>query len=264
MFDGEYITFSQDGSVGTINYITGKFWCNHHIRVINTKQMIKIKYLYHYLNYMDYTKITKKNSIPNIPWTLLKEAKIKTPSLSDQQKIIDEIEKIQSEQSSYANYSKILQEQINNMNATIKNICLVKKQDENAVKQVNQEEKQIVKKKNKSQSESEKEENSESEEETKSQPKKIIKKKKVVDSDSECETKTKKVPKKKKVVKSESDSESESESNISSDSEFEWTNKILKKINKYTDNNKKMEKIKNKYKIPKKMFESKINEIKGK
>jgi len=58
----------------------------------------------------------------------IKNHKIKLPSLEDQQKIIQEIEKIESEQSSYASYAKILQEQIDNMNLAIKNICNIKKE----------------------------------------------------------------------------------------------------------------------------------------
>ena len=230
MFNGEYITFSQDGSVGTINYINGKFWCNHHVRVINTQKSVNIKFLHNYLKFADYAKITKNNSIPNIPWTLLQNFMINVPSIEDQKKIIAEIEKVESEQSSYANYAKILQEQKNNINTIIKNICnTIKKQNEEKVEDNTSDSEEDKKPKKPKKVYKVKKDDSDNEEYKK--PKKIHK---VIkdDSDSEDDKKPKKIH---KVIKDDSDSEDDNKPKkvhkvIKDDSDSEDDNKLKKVI----------------------------------
>ena len=80
---------------------------------------------------------------------MLNGFKIKIPSLENQQKVIQEIEKIESEQTLYANYAKVLKEQIDNMNITIKNICNIKNKVENESETESSDEKPKNKKKKK-------------------------------------------------------------------------------------------------------------------
>jgi type I restriction enzyme S subunit len=115
MFNGEYLIFSQDGSVGNVTYINGKFWCNHHIRVINFKENINIFFIFNYLKVINYANITKTNSIPNITWTLLKELKIPIPSIDKQEEIIKNIEKLENELTHYKEYSNMLQTELDNI-----------------------------------------------------------------------------------------------------------------------------------------------------
>lgn len=124
LFDGKYLLFSLDGSVGKINLIDGKFWCNHHVRCMQFKKITCIEYIYNFMNYLDYNDIIKCNSIPNITWCDLQNLLIKIPSLTDQQKIVKSVEEIQLEQSKFKQYICLLQNTINIMYETVRNTTL--------------------------------------------------------------------------------------------------------------------------------------------
>jgi len=93
----------------------------------NIKNICVKKYLMIYLIYNK--PKSEGNAQPNISRTTLHNIIIKIPSIEDQQIIIQEIEKIELLQSSYANYTKMLSKQIDNTNIAIKNICNIKKQN---------------------------------------------------------------------------------------------------------------------------------------
>jgi type I restriction-modification system DNA methylase subunit len=137
LFDGNYLTFSQDGSVGKMNYINGKFWCNHHIRVINFKNKYNIEYMHHVIKLYDFTSITKSNSIPNIPWGKLKNIILPIPPLDIQEKIVKQIEKLDEKTSHYNVYSEMIQKELDLLTETIKNICKMKEivNDENNIEE---------------------------------------------------------------------------------------------------------------------------------
>jgi restriction endonuclease S subunit len=85
------------------------------------------KYLMMYMltdeatNYL--VKNSSGNAYPAFNKCVIENMPIRVPSLTDQQKIIAEIDRITSDQSAYAKYATILQEQIDLMNTTITNIC---------------------------------------------------------------------------------------------------------------------------------------------
>lgn len=81
LFDGEYILVAEDGenlksqNSPVCNLVNGKFWVNNHAHIIRAKPGFNTKYLYYYLNLVDFKpyitgsaqpKLTKDNlnSIP--------------------------------------------------------------------------------------------------------------------------------------------------------------------------------------------------------
>jgi type I restriction-modification system DNA methylase subunit len=224
LYNGEYILCARNGSLGSLYHVNCKFYPSDHTFVMNFKNKIINKFGYLFLKYcIDWYGLNKHNAMPGISKATLENIKIPISSLEDQQKIIDEIEKIESEQSSYNKYAQILQEQINNMNTTIKNICTVQKQEKTKDKES---------KKSVSDSDSE----SESDEKPKAKKKdKVKNSKKKVESDSssnnnsssesekEMVKKKEKVKhtKKKVVVSESSSSDSSDDSSNSSSSESE-------------------------------------------
>ena len=58
--DGEFVLIAEDGSASLENYsiqwVVGKFWANNHVHVVNGKEKLNNRFLYHYL--------TNKNFIP--------------------------------------------------------------------------------------------------------------------------------------------------------------------------------------------------------
>lgn len=56
--DGEYVLIAEDGSASlenySVQYATGKFWANNHVHVIRGHQGLNTRFLYHYLNTIDF------------------------------------------------------------------------------------------------------------------------------------------------------------------------------------------------------------------
>ena len=57
--DGEYVLIAEDGSASlenySIQYVTGKFWANNHVHVIQGKSGLNTRFLFHYLCIINYT-----------------------------------------------------------------------------------------------------------------------------------------------------------------------------------------------------------------
>ncbi len=99
--------------------------CNLIFKKLNKKEFI-LKYIYMYLEYnrKDLMKNVKYNSgLGHVSIETIKNHIVKIPSLDNQKKIIEEITKIELQQKSYENFSNILQNNIDQLNIIIKNIC---------------------------------------------------------------------------------------------------------------------------------------------
>ena len=101
LFDGVSIIFSHDGSSGNVQLVHGKFWCNHHIRLLKFNTNINEMYMYNYLSLYNFDKYIKNNSIPSLGYNILQKIKIPVPSLSDQEKVVKMIDDINKEESDY-------------------------------------------------------------------------------------------------------------------------------------------------------------------
>ena len=60
LFDGEYILVAEDGEnlksqkAKVCNLVEGKFWVNNHAHIIRGKNGNNTKYIYYYLNLIDF------------------------------------------------------------------------------------------------------------------------------------------------------------------------------------------------------------------
>lgn len=56
--DGEYVLIAEDGSASlesySIQYTRGKFWANNHVHVVRGKSGLNTRFLYHYLNIVNF------------------------------------------------------------------------------------------------------------------------------------------------------------------------------------------------------------------
>ncbi|HBX5282955.1 restriction endonuclease subunit S [Klebsiella pneumoniae] len=56
--DGEYVLIAEDGSASlecySIQYTTGKFWANNHVHVVRGKSGVSSRFLYHYLQIVNF------------------------------------------------------------------------------------------------------------------------------------------------------------------------------------------------------------------
>jgi len=103
-------------------------YCNEAIMFFKHNNPITHKFITYYLKFtvLEQSKKLTNGNIGNgsLNKETIKKLLILVPSLEDQEKIIKDIEKIESEQSSYAEYAKLIQVQIDSINQVIKNISL--------------------------------------------------------------------------------------------------------------------------------------------
>ena len=79
LFNGKYIICAQDGSIGAVHKVNGKFWPNNHTHILTINDDTKYEYIYYNLKYcVDYSKVTT-GQIPKLNQQNLKE-KIKSLS----------------------------------------------------------------------------------------------------------------------------------------------------------------------------------------
>ena len=89
LFDGKYIICAQDGSIGAVHKVNGKFWPNNHTHILTINDNTKYEYIFYNLKYcVDYSKVTT-GQIPKLNQQNLKEKiKIPLPSQEVQQQCI--------------------------------------------------------------------------------------------------------------------------------------------------------------------------------
>ena len=124
---------SSDTGLGKIFRCTGKTAGNPAIVKLNIKNTIinslDIRYFELYMKsnvkvIRAYAVFNAGNGNIRLP-RLLEQFIFKLPSIPDQQKIINMIESIESNRSTYAAYAQMLQQQIDTMETTIGNLCMV-------------------------------------------------------------------------------------------------------------------------------------------
>ena len=93
IFDGMFVLVGEDGSVITksgtpvVTWAEGKIWVNNHAHIIEEKDGIMLRYLYHYLQTIDVTSLIHGN-IPKLTGGDFKALQIPIPPLPIQREIV--------------------------------------------------------------------------------------------------------------------------------------------------------------------------------
>ncbi|GAA6994772.1 restriction endonuclease subunit S [Helicobacter pylori] len=93
IFDGDFVLVGEDGSVinkdntPVVNWASGKIWVNNHAHVLQTKNELKLKFLYFYLQTIDVSYCVV-GTPPKINQENLKKITIPIPPLEIQQEIV--------------------------------------------------------------------------------------------------------------------------------------------------------------------------------
>ncbi len=93
IFDGDFVLVGEDGSVinkdntPVVNWASGKIWVNNHAYVLQTKNELKLKFLYFYLQTIDVSYYVA-GTPPKINQENLKKITIPIPPLEIQQEIV--------------------------------------------------------------------------------------------------------------------------------------------------------------------------------
>ncbi len=93
IFDGDFVLVGEDGSVinkdntPVVNWASGKIWVNNHAHVLQTKNELKLKFLYFYLQTIDVSYYVA-GTPPKINQENLKQIQIPIPPLEIQQEIV--------------------------------------------------------------------------------------------------------------------------------------------------------------------------------
>ena len=93
IFDGTYILIGEDGSVITpqgtpvVNWAEGKIWVNNHAHIIEEKEGVLLRYLYHFIQTVDVTPLIHGN-IPKLTGGDFKAIAVPVPPLEVQREIV--------------------------------------------------------------------------------------------------------------------------------------------------------------------------------
>ncbi len=93
IFDGTFVLVGEDGSVITksgtpvVTWAEGKIWVNNHAHIIEEKDGVMLRYLYHYIQTIDVTSLIHGN-IPKLTGGDFKALKIAVPPLEVQREIV--------------------------------------------------------------------------------------------------------------------------------------------------------------------------------
>lgn len=100
IFDEELVLVGEDGAKwksmdNTAFTIKGKTWVNNHAHVLRPNNEIVLnQFLIYYLNFKDLSEFVKGITVPKLNQTNLKLIPIPVPSLQDQEKIVERLEKV--------------------------------------------------------------------------------------------------------------------------------------------------------------------------
>ena len=90
--DGEFVLIAEDGSASLENYYiqwaVGKFWANNHVHVVNGKEKLNNRFLYHYLTNMNFIPFLAGKERAKLTKAKLQQIPIPIPPLSVQTKIV--------------------------------------------------------------------------------------------------------------------------------------------------------------------------------
>lgn len=93
IFDGTFILVGEDGSVITptgkpvVNWAEGKIWVNNHAHIVEEKDGVLLRYLYHFLQTVDVTTYIHGN-IPKFTGGDFKALQVPVPPLKVQEEIV--------------------------------------------------------------------------------------------------------------------------------------------------------------------------------
>ena len=142
IFDGIFVLVGEDGSVVTpsgnpvVNWATGKIWVNNHAHIIEEKDGVLLRYLYHYLQTVNVSALIHGN-IPKLTGGDFRAIKVPVPPLPVQSEIVrildnfteltaELIAELTARKQQYAHYRDTLLKLDNNVPSyTLKDICLL-------------------------------------------------------------------------------------------------------------------------------------------
>lgn len=93
IFDGTFVLVGEDGSVITpegtpvVNWAEGKIWVNNHAHIIEEKEGVLLRYLFHYIQTIDVTTLIHGN-IPKLTGGDFKALSVPVPPLEVQHEIV--------------------------------------------------------------------------------------------------------------------------------------------------------------------------------
>ena len=93
IFDGEFVLVGEDGSVVTpngapvVNWATGKIWVNNHAHIIEEKQGVLLRYLFHYIQTINVSSLIHGN-IPKLTGKDFRNLSIPVPPMEVQREIV--------------------------------------------------------------------------------------------------------------------------------------------------------------------------------
>ncbi|WP_342140024.1 restriction endonuclease subunit S [Haemophilus influenzae] len=90
--EGEFVLIAEDGSASLGNYsiqwAVGKFWANNHVHVVNGKEKLNNRFLYHYLTNMNFIPFLAGKERAKLTKAKLQQIPIPIPPLSVQTEIV--------------------------------------------------------------------------------------------------------------------------------------------------------------------------------
>ena len=90
IYDKESVLIPRKGSIGNLFYVDKPFWTVDTIfYTIIDKEIVIPKYLYYYLSKLNLEKLNTAGGVPSLTQTVLNKILIPLPSLEEQQRIVD-------------------------------------------------------------------------------------------------------------------------------------------------------------------------------
>ena len=90
IYDKESVLIPRKGSIGNLFYVDKPFWTVDTIfYTVIDKDVVLPKYLYYYLSKMNLEKLNTAGGVPSLTQTVLNKILISLPSLEEQQRIVD-------------------------------------------------------------------------------------------------------------------------------------------------------------------------------
>ena len=98
--DGEFVLIAEDGSASLENYsiqwAVGKFWANNHVHVVNGKEELNNRFLYHYLANMNFVPFLAGKERAKLTKAKLQQIPIFIPPLEEQHRIVSILDKFET------------------------------------------------------------------------------------------------------------------------------------------------------------------------
>ena len=98
--DGEFVLIAEDGSASLENYsiqwAVGKFWANNHVHVVNGKEELNNRFLYHYLANMNFVPFLAGKERAKLTKAKLQQIPIFVPQLEEQHRIVSILDKFET------------------------------------------------------------------------------------------------------------------------------------------------------------------------